>query len=110
MAVEDQVVVVGGLAIPFEHGEFGIVGWAADFAVAEDFGDLEDLFEAFAGEEAFHLQFGRVVEVEGLISREFGFEGREMWLHTGSLNENRRLDFEKVLVGEKVTDRLKDLG
>ncbi len=61
LAVFDEVVVVGFVAVPFEHGEFGIVGWAADFAVSKDFGDLENFGEAGTGEEAFHLEFGGVV-------------------------------------------------
>ena len=81
LAIRHQRAIVGTGAIPFQHGEFGVVGGAA-LAIAEGMGELED-FRHSRRQQLLHGKFGRGVEEErphavGFL--EAGGEGTQMRL------------------------------
>ena len=104
-----KIFVVGVSAIPLKHGEFWIVTWAADLAVAEDFGDVEDIAESFA-EEFLHLKLGRGVEIHLMVAAiwcaQAGLERVEMWLHSWRRRHDRRLNFQEILGIKEVSNFL----
>ena len=105
---QHRVVLVG--AIPFQHGEFGMVQRRA-LAIAEDAGEIEDARFA-RRQQLLGGEFRRSVEVIGVsgagIVDQRGGEAMQMRLVAGRALQDRGLDLDEVAGFEPAPQRRLD--
>ena len=104
--LHDRLVARAG-AIPFEHGELGMMQRRA-FGIAEDARELEQSGHA-AGQQLLHRELGRAVQpalallaVGRLPVRD---EAREMHFGAGRHLQDRRLDLDEAFGREPLPHR-----
>ena len=107
LAIGHQIFERGAGAVPFEHGEFARVQGAV-FAISEGVGEGEE-FGLAGGEQFFHGEFGRGVEVEDVAAAAvdrlaFRLEGMEMEFHAGRMLQYGGIDFDEVFGLEPCPD------
>ena len=108
--VHDEVIGLAG-AIPFEHGELGMMQRPA-LAVAEDARELDDARFA-CSEELLAGKLRRGAQETAIVPARIGKLGRkrlQMDLIAGGHLQRRGLDLDEVKLGEIVPQRPHDLA
>ena len=95
----DEIAIGDPGAIPFDHGEFGIVQ-SADFPFSKDVAEIKYVAQA-VGQQPLHRIFGRCVKIADFLICHPGVHDLDIGIERGALNERAAIDFEYIAAFEK---------